>query len=141
MYGYSLWPVCTHCLYGSSIPPAACLGQICCCVCALQEARMIVCHLHLTMPLQVASLSGRDRSLSASLLELPLDHVLHRLMRCRVSNRPLVNTGRNILASTWMFWTCTCAPCRAMLAAACSVGDRPAAPADAMTSDANAACL
>ena len=42
--------------------------------------------------------------LKSSLLKLPLDHVLHRLIRCRVSNRPLVNTARNILASTWTFW-------------------------------------
>jgi hypothetical protein len=42
--------------------------------------------------------------LKSSLLKLPLDHVLHRLMRCTVSNRPLVNTARNILASTWTFW-------------------------------------
>ena len=34
LYGYSLWPVCTHHSYGSSIPPAVCLGLICCCVCA-----------------------------------------------------------------------------------------------------------
>ena len=38
-----------------------------------------------------------------SLLELPLDRVLHRLIRFRISNRPLVHAGRNILASTWAF--------------------------------------
>ena len=38
-----------------------------------------------------------------SLLELPLDRVLHRLIRFRISNRPVVHAGRNILASTWAF--------------------------------------
>ena len=38
-----------------------------------------------------------------SMLELPLDRVLHRLIRFRISNRPVVHAGRNILASTWAF--------------------------------------